>query len=124
MSQINNLCDSCVDECPTGGCSAWRRWFVENWNENIYIGPKPKIREVFQYEHPDREREMAPKEPEEMTAAEWMAAKMPSELLRGGRYNPCNGCPDRYIACSDHCQKPEYLGWLRQPAEVDNAENH
>ncbi len=51
-------CDSCAHECPEGGCAAWRRWFVENWNENIYIGPKPRIREAFRYEHPDREREM------------------------------------------------------------------
>lgn len=24
---------------------------------------------------------------------------------------PCKGCPDRYTACSDHCQKPEFLKW-------------
>lgn len=36
---------------------------------------------------------------------------MPSDLLRGGRYNPCHGCPDRYTACSDNCSKPEFLAW-------------
>ena len=25
-------------------------------------------------------------------------------LLRTGRPNPCNGCPDRYPGCSDQCQ--------------------
>lgn len=24
---------------------------------------------------------------------------------------PCKGCPDREYACSDHCQKPEYIKW-------------
>ena len=25
------------------------------------------------------------------------------------RKKPCMGCPDRYTACSDYCQKPDYL---------------
>ena len=33
------------------------------------------------------------------------------EPLAGRRGNPCNGCPDRYTACSDHCRKPEFLKW-------------
>lgn len=24
---------------------------------------------------------------------------------------PCKDCRDRYPACSDHCQKPEFLEW-------------
>ena len=32
---------------------------------------------------------------------------------------PCHGCPDRYPACSDHCDKPEYLEWLAKKALVD-----
>ena len=24
---------------------------------------------------------------------------------------PCKGCPERYTACSDHCQLPEFLAW-------------
>ena len=31
---------------------------------------------------------------------------------------PCKGCPDRYTACSDHCQKPEFLKWREQLATV------
>lgn len=28
-----------------------------------------------------------------------------------GRNDPCNGCPDKVPACSDHCQKPDYLAF-------------
>lgn len=28
---------------------------------------------------------------------------------RDPQNRPCYLCPDRHIACSDHCQKPEYL---------------
>lgn len=31
------------------------------------------------------------------------------EQKRDIRNKPCYGCPDRYPACSDHCQKPEFL---------------
>lgn len=27
------------------------------------------------------------------------------------RKPPCKGCPDRYTACADYCQKPEYRKW-------------
>lgn len=43
---------------------------------------------------------------------------MASDLLRGGRYNPCNGCLDRYTACSDHCLKPEFLGWKSEQETI------
>lgn len=33
--------------------------------------------------------------------------------------SPCYGCPDRYLACSDHCKKPEYLEWVAKKAIVD-----
>lgn len=69
-------CNGCTKHCPESGCADWRKWFVNNWNENICVKPEPANREAFQYEHPDRVREMAPKNPEEMTAAEWMAAQM------------------------------------------------
>lgn len=32
-----------------------------------------------------------------------------TETFHNGRYNPCRGCPDRYPACSGHCEKPEFL---------------
>ena len=31
--------------------------------------------------------------------------------MRTNKDRPCMGCPDRYTACSDHCQKPEFLAW-------------
>ncbi|MBO5953463.1 MAG: hypothetical protein J6Q53_05025 [Oscillospiraceae bacterium] len=34
--------------------------------------------------------------------------------MENERYNPCKGCPDRYLACSDHCKKPERLAWLEE----------
>lgn len=27
------------------------------------------------------------------------------------RSNPCKGCPDRQLACSDHCKKSAFLKW-------------
>ena len=35
---------------------------------------------------------------------------------------PCKGCKDRYTACSDHCQKPEYLAWQEERKRVKEAE--
>lgn len=43
-----------------------------------------------------------------------------------GEKNPCQGCLDRYTACSDHCRKPELLAWqarqeaIRQARRKDN----
>ena len=31
---------------------------------------------------------------------------------------PCHGCPDRYPACSGHCEKPEYLAWRAELKRV------
>ena len=33
---------------------------------------------------------------------------------RGGRPNHCHGCQDRVTACSDHCQKPDFLKWKHE----------
>ena len=44
-----------------------------------------------------------------------------TETLRSSRDNPCNGCPDRYPACSDHCIKPEYLAWKEEQARIRAA---
>ena len=53
-------CENCQKEtCPENGCASCRKWFVKNWNENICVKPELKGRDVFQYEHPDRVREMA-----------------------------------------------------------------
>ena len=38
---------------------------------------------------------------------------------RGG--NPCQGCPDRYTACADHCRKPEYLAYREEQARIRKA---
>lgn len=43
---------------------------------------------------------------------------MPSDVLRSERYNPCQGCPDRYTACSDHCLKPEFLAWQAEQETI------
>lgn len=62
-------CNGCDKVCPDAGCAAWRKWFIRYWNENICrLADAQKKRDVFQYEHPDRAREM--------TAAEWMAKQM------------------------------------------------
>ena len=34
------------------------------------------------------------------------------------RHNPCKGCSDRYPACSDHCQKPDFLKWKEEKALI------
>lgn len=43
-------------------------------------------------------------------------ANDPMKSMRGG--NPCFGCPDRYTACSDHCQKPEFLAWKAEQERI------
>lgn len=44
-----------------------------------------------------------------------------TETFRNHRYNPCKGCPDRYPACSDHCQKPEYLEYKAEQKKIREA---
>ena len=41
-----------------------------------------------------------------------------TETICNHRYTPCKGCPDRYPACCDHCQKPEYLAWKEEQATI------
>ena len=43
------------------------------------------------------------------------------ETLRNERPSPCKGCPDRYPACSDHCQKPEYLAHKAEQEKIRKA---
>jgi hypothetical protein len=43
---------------------------------------------------------------------------MPSDVLRSERYNPCHGCPDRYLACSDHCKKPAFQDWKAEQEAI------
>lgn len=43
---------------------------------------------------------------------------MPSDLLKSGRKNPCQGCPDRYCACSDHCRKLAFLDWKAEQETI------
>jgi hypothetical protein len=38
---------------------------------------------------------------------------------RGGK--PCKGCPDRYPACSGHCQKPEFLAHQAEQERIKAA---
>lgn len=45
-----------------------------------------------------------------------MAKRKEPFLQRGG--NPCYGCHDRHIACSDHCQKPEFLDWKAEQEKI------
>ena len=44
-----------------------------------------------------------------------------TETICNHRYTPCKGCPDRYPACPDHCQKPEYLAWKEEQAKIRKA---
>ena len=37
-----------------------------------------------------------------------------TDTIRSQRPQPCNGCPDRYRACSDYCTKEEYLKWKQE----------
>ena len=38
--------------------------------------------------------------------------------LEKGMDTPCHGCPDRYTACSDHCQKEAFLKWRQELATI------
>jgi endogenous inhibitor of DNA gyrase (YacG/DUF329 family) len=44
--------------------------------------------------------------------------KTMTDTIRGTRYNPCKGCPDRYPACSAYCQKEEYLKWKAEQETI------
>lgn len=45
--------------------------------------------------------------------------------LNSQRPNPCHHCPDRYIACSDHCKKPERLAWVAEMKKINvNRRNY
>ena len=53
------FCAACTEPCcPDAGrgCPAWRRWFIDRWNQKITT-KKPKTREFFRYEHQDIVRE-------------------------------------------------------------------
>ena len=41
-----------------------------------------------------------------------------SEPMPNRNKPPCKGCPDRKTACSDHCQKPEYLKWREEQTQI------
>lgn len=48
-----------------------------------------------------------------------------TETIFSGRENPCKGCPDRYPACSDHCQKPAFLKWKAEQKKIrENRRNY
>ena len=44
-----------------------------------------------------------------------------TKTIGNQRPSPCQGCSDRYPACSDHCQKPEYLA---NKAEKEKIREH
>lgn len=47
------------------------------------------------------------------------------ETVCNHRPNPCRGCPDRYPACQDHCQKPERLAWKAEQEKIrENRKNY
>ena len=66
------FCQNCGIQLPErcGGCDEYRKWYAQNWDNNIHQDlnawiaanqPKveePETREKFQYEHPDRMREL------------------------------------------------------------------
>lgn len=59
----SRFCVGCSRECPGQGtgCQEWKNWFVANWNSKISTSQKlhqsDAARHVWQYEHPDLERE-------------------------------------------------------------------
>lgn len=43
------------------------------------------------------------------------------EVVKPNPDRPYQGCPDRYIACSDHCTKPDFLAWKAKQAKMREA---
>ena len=41
-----------------------------------------------------------------------------TETLGNKRKAPCQGCPDRYPGCSDHCQKESFLKWKAEQETI------
>ena len=44
-----------------------------------------------------------------------------TETFRSQRHNPCQGCPNRYPACSGHCQSPAFLKWKAEQQRIREA---
>lgn len=44
-----------------------------------------------------------------------------AEQKRDVKNKPCYGCSDRHIACSDHCQKPEFIAWKEEQDRIREA---
>lgn len=44
-----------------------------------------------------------------------------TEQKRDIQNKPCYGCPDRYLACSDHCKKPEFIVWKEERDRIREA---
>lgn len=49
MSQTNNPCENCTQECPAGGCNTWKEWWVRNRNENIHRNVPTVPKQVWRY---------------------------------------------------------------------------
>lgn len=54
------FCQGCEKSCPGDGCNAYKKWWVDNWNEHISTSPKllpepepDDKRRVWRYHHPD-----------------------------------------------------------------------
>ena len=45
-----------------------------------------------------------------------------TETLGSKRKAPCQGCPDRYPGCSDHCKKPDFLNFKTKQAQIREAQ--
>lgn len=41
-----------------------------------------------------------------------------NNITNNSRNNPCHGCPDRYLACSGHCEKPEFQQWKAEQEKI------
>lgn len=41
-----------------------------------------------------------------------------NNIPNNSRLKPCMGCPDRYPACSDHCQKLEFKAYKDEQEKI------
>lgn len=46
-----------------------------------------------------------------------------TDTIRSKRPQPCNGCPDRCTACSDHCKKEAFLAWEQEQETIRKNRN-
>lgn len=92
-------------------------------NHHVMIGKDGRRVYHAPVDHPLTDEELRQQVDDYITImgiADTVAAGLQKSTQRK-RNKPCQGCPDRYPACSDHCKKPEYIAWKTEQNRIREA---